>query len=104
MEKRRIIQITVAVLVILTMLIFVASVVSIGNATVDKTGVFEKKINEKSPGKIQVRPTTLTYPLYRARAVWDGRYIYILGGTGTHPIIHNYKPLTLIYENRGGVG
>ncbi|HEY9246559.1 MAG TPA: hypothetical protein VIO11_06920 [Candidatus Methanoperedens sp.] len=43
--------------------------------------VFGKKFDEKSQGKIQVRPTTLTYPLYRARAVWDGRYVYILGGT-----------------------
>ncbi len=70
-----------AVLAVLAMLIFVASVLSTGDATIDKKGVFEKKIDEKSRGKIQVRPTTLTYPLYRARAVWDGRYIYILGGT-----------------------
>ncbi|VVB95473.1 Kelch motif protein [uncultured archaeon] len=81
MEKGRIIQIMMAVFVVLTILISVASVISNGKATVDRKSVIEKEINEKSPGKIQVRPTTLTYPLYRARAVWDGRYIYILGGT-----------------------
>ena len=47
--------------------------------------------------KIQVRPVTLTYPVYSARAVWDGRYAYILGGNtlteSTSNIIQRYDPL-----------